>query len=87
MRSGDSGDPAAAPQLNEFVADASVLQRDSDTRYRLYSRVKMPWPLSDRDVLNQREISQVAATHVVSIVPPIVKQAGSNTVAVCKRSR
>jgi len=61
-------DPAAAPQLNEFVVKSEVEQRDSDTRYRLYMLTKMPWPLSDRDVLNQREITQDPGTHAVTVV-------------------
>jgi hypothetical protein len=61
-------DPATGPELNEFVVKAEVEQRDSDTRYRLYNLTKMPWPLSDRDVLNQREITQDPATHAVTIV-------------------
>lgn len=61
-------DPAALPQLNEFVVESKVEQRDSDTRYQLYNLTKMPWPLSDRDVLNQREITQDATTRAVTIV-------------------
>jgi hypothetical protein len=60
-------DPATGPQINEFVVKAEVEQRYSDTRYRLYNLTKMPWPLSDRDCLNQREISQDPATHAVTV--------------------
>ncbi|MDR3417278.1 MAG: START domain-containing protein [Nevskia sp.] len=61
-------DPATGPALNKFVAESTVTQRDSDTRYRLYNLTRMPWPLSDRDVLNQREITQDTATHAVTII-------------------
>ncbi len=61
-------DESVAPQLNEFVVKSSVVQRDSGTRYRLYTLTKMPWPLKDRDVLMQREISTDPASGVVTIV-------------------
>lgn len=60
-------DAAASPELNEFVAKASVEKRDSATRYQLYSLTDMPWPLTDRDVLTQREIVQDKATLAVTI--------------------
>ena len=60
-------DPAVASELNEFVAKTSVEQRDSDTRYRLYTLTKMPWPLTDRDVLMQREIAQDTRTGAVTV--------------------
>lgn len=61
-------DPAMGPKLNEFVVESKIKQRDSDTRYLLYSRISMPWPLSDRDVLNQRVITQDPNTLAVTIV-------------------
>jgi hypothetical protein len=60
-------DPAAAPQLNEFVEQSKVVQRDSASRYQVYTLTKMPWPLKDRDVLMQREIRRDAQTGVVTI--------------------
>lgn len=60
-------DIEASPQLNEFVAKAQVQERESATRYRVYSTMKMPWPISDRDILNQRELIQNPDTREVII--------------------
>lgn len=60
-------DPAAAPKLNEFVEESKVVQRDSASRYQVYTLTKMPWPLKDRDVLMQREIRRDARTGAVTI--------------------
>jgi hypothetical protein len=60
-------DAKAAPQLNEFVVESKVLQRDSEQRYQVYSLTKMPWPLKDRDVLTQRVIARDAQTGAVTI--------------------
>jgi hypothetical protein len=68
-------DVAAIPQLNEVVAEARVLQRDSATRYRIYAAMKMPWPVSNRDIINQREIRQDPAKHMISIVDTAVPEA------------
>ena len=67
-------DPAAAPELNEFVAKSTIEQRDSETRYRLYTLTKMPWPLTDRDALMQREIVQDAKTRVVTVTDTATDQ-------------
>lgn len=45
-------------ELNDVVRSASIRQHESDTRYQIYSVMAMPWPLADRDILNQREIRQ-----------------------------
>lgn len=68
-------DVSAIPQLNDVVAEARVLQRDSATRYRLYAAMKMPWPVSNRDIVNQREITQNPAKHMLSIVDTAVPDA------------
>jgi hypothetical protein len=60
-------DPAAAPRLNELVAESKVVQRESETRFQVYTLTKMPWPLKDRDVLTQRVIEHDAQTGVVTI--------------------
>jgi hypothetical protein len=60
-------DAEVAPQLNEFVVEAKVVQRDNDSRYRVYTTTKMPWPLKDRDVLTQRVITRDAQTGTVTI--------------------
>lgn len=69
-------DPTAAPRLNELVESSKVVQRDSATRYQVYTLTKMPWPLKDRDVLMQRQIERDARTGAVTIAD----QAASGTV-------
>lgn len=66
-------DPAASPELNEFVVESTVQNRERDTRYQLYTLTKMPWPLTDRDVLTQREIAQDSASAVVTITDTAVR--------------
>src|SRR3546814_5649098 len=51
-------DVPAITKLNDVVAKAEVTQRQSATRYRVYAAMKMPWPVSNRDIVNQREIRQ-----------------------------
>lgn len=60
-------DAGAAPQLNEFVENSSVERRESETRYQTYSQTRMPWPLTDRDVLMQRQIVQDRSSLAVTI--------------------
>ncbi|MDP9142665.1 MAG: hypothetical protein M3O62_17985 [Pseudomonadota bacterium] len=60
-------DPLATPELADIVEHSEVRDRESATRYQIYSMMKMPWPVSDRDILNQREISQDPKTHTVTI--------------------
>jgi len=60
-------DIPAIHELNEMVSTSSIPHRDSDTQYQLYSTIKMPWPLSDRDVLNLRTIVQDGNTLAVTI--------------------
>lgn len=82
-------DPAAAPALNEFVVESTVQNRDSDTRYQQYSLTKMPWPLTDRDVLMQREIAQDPATLAVTIADTAISEgmAEKKNLVRIKRSR
>lgn len=68
-------DVPAIPQLNDIVAEAKVIQRDSATRYRLYAAMKMPWPVSDRDIVNQREITQNPTTRAVTLVDTAIADA------------
>lgn len=65
-------DPAASPELNEFVVESIVQNRERDTRYQLYTLTKMPWPLADRDVLMQREIAQDPTTLAVIVTDTAV---------------
>lgn len=68
-------DISALPKLNDLVVKSEVLQRQSASHYRVYAAMKMPWPVSDRDILNQRDIHQDAATKVVTIVDAAVPDA------------
>jgi len=60
-------DVGAVSQLSDVVSEAEILRRQSDTRYQVYSVLKMPWPLDDRDLINQRELRQDPATLTVTI--------------------
>jgi hypothetical protein len=60
-------DPEASRELNELTVESKVVQRDSDTRYHLYNAMKLSWPVSDRDIVNLRQISQDPASGVVTI--------------------
>jgi hypothetical protein len=68
-------DVSAIPQLNDVVAEAKVVRRDSATHYQTYAAMKMPWPVSNRDIYNERAITQDAATHAVVIVDAAVADA------------
>ena len=56
-----------ARELSDLVETAEVTQRDSEARYRVYSTIDMPWPVGDRDIVTQREITQDPATLAVTI--------------------
>lgn len=60
-------DLSALPELTDVVAQADLQHRDSPTRYQFYSVMKLPWPVSNRDILNQREIAQDPVSRVVTI--------------------
>lgn len=60
-------DVPALSELNEYVSKAEVRNRESDLRYQIYTQTKMPWPVSDRDILNQRNIAQDSKTLAVTI--------------------
>lgn len=60
-------DVAVLHELTDVVAHSEITHRDSDTRYQVYSMMKMPWPISNRDILNQREITQNTSTLTVTI--------------------
>lgn len=59
-------DVGAIPQLSDVVSEAKIQQRDSETRFQVYSVLKMPWPVSDRDMVNQIEIRQDPQTLAVT---------------------
>ncbi|QQD17280.1 hypothetical protein I6N98_13010 [Spongiibacter nanhainus] len=56
-----------APKLSDVVRNSAIEQRESATRYRIYTVMDMPWPLSDRDSFNQRVIEHDADSGVVTI--------------------
>jgi len=60
-------DISARHELTDVVSEAQIEHRDSDTRYQVYSAMKMPWPIADRDILNQREIVQDGNSLAVTI--------------------
>src|SRR3546814_12818819 len=60
-------DVPAITKLNDVVAKAEVTQRQSATRYRVYAAMKMPWPVSNRAIANQREIRHNPVPQVVTI--------------------
>lgn len=68
-------DITAIPKLNDVVAKAEVMQRQSATRYRVYAAMKMPWPVSDRDIVNQRQIRQDPTSFVVTITDTALRNA------------
>ena len=68
-------DIAAQGELNEYVSQATVQNRESDTRYQIYALTKMPWPVSNRDVVNQRSIAQDPSSLVVTITDTAVDKA------------
>lgn len=57
----------SAPKLSDVVRHSTIAHRDSDTQFRIYSVLDMPWPLSDRDSLNQRVVQLDAESGVVTI--------------------
>jgi hypothetical protein len=60
-------DIAASRELTDVVSEARIQHRDSDCQYQIYSAMKMPWPITDRDILNQREIKQDKSSLAVTI--------------------
>jgi len=60
-------DPAATHEMNDLTVESKIVQRDSDTRYHLYNAMKLSWPVSDRDIVDQRQISQDPASLAVTI--------------------
>jgi hypothetical protein len=66
-------DIEASREMMQLPTDASIYDRESDTRYRWYSKVDMPWPMTDRDILNQREIVQGTGSGSVTITDTALK--------------
>lgn len=60
-------DVSAMSQLSDVISEAMVLTQQSATRSQVYSVLKMPWPLDDRDMVNQREVRQDSVTLAVAI--------------------
>lgn len=55
------------PKLNKIISTASVHQQLSETESLVYLQMNMPWPVSDRDVLNRRQVRQDERTMVVEL--------------------
>ena len=68
-------DVPAITQLNDVVAEAKIVKRSDATHYRMYAAMKMPWPVSNRDIYNDRVLTQDAATRVVRITDSAVTDA------------
>ncbi|MGH8517667.1 MAG: START domain-containing protein [Panacagrimonas sp.] len=66
-------DASALPELNDFVVSTTVQNRQSATRYQMYSLTRMPWPLKDRDIVVQREIVQDPATLAVTVTDTAIQ--------------
>jgi hypothetical protein len=60
-------DPRAQGKLEERVTQAEIQHRESETRYQLHARLRMPWPVSDRDIVNLRTIVQDPVSLAVTI--------------------
>jgi hypothetical protein len=68
-------DIPASRELTDVVSEAEIQHRESDTRYQVYSAMKMPWPIADRDILNQREITQDKNSLAVTITDVAIQDA------------
>jgi hypothetical protein len=68
-------DVRASRELIDVVSEAEIQHRESDTRYQIYSAMKLPWPISARDILNQREIKQNKSSLAVTITDVAVQDA------------
>lgn len=55
------------PKLNRIISSARVHQQLSETESLVYLQMNMPWPVSDRDVLNRRQVRQDERTMVVEL--------------------
>ena len=62
-----------APKLSDVVRNSTIEQRESETRYSIYTVMDMPWPLSDRDSFNQRVIEHDAESGLVTITDTATK--------------
>lgn len=55
------------PVLNKIISAAEVHQQLDQTTSLVYMQMNMPWPVSDRDVLNRRHVRQCADSFVVEL--------------------
>lgn len=60
-------DIEARSLLSDTVSEATILRRESDTRFQVYSVMNAPWPFANRDMLNQCEIAQDPQSLAVTI--------------------
>lgn len=50
------------PEWVDAVSSARVIKRESDTTYYIHLKVKLPFPVSDRDIVQRIEINQLSDT-------------------------
>lgn len=55
------------PKLNKVISSARVHERISETESVIHVEMDMPWPVSDRDVVNRRQWQQDAGSKVVTM--------------------
>lgn len=60
-------DVDAAHELSDVISEAKIVHRDSETHYRYYSAMDLPWPVSDRDMVDDCRITQDEQTLAVTI--------------------
>lgn len=58
----------AASQLNPFVKETRLLSSRDATHYDFYTLIDLPWPMSDRDIVNRHSLEQDARSLMVTIV-------------------
>lgn len=66
-------DPTATSRLNDLVKEAKITQRDSDSQYRIYMLIEMPWPLKDRYALMQRRIEHESSSGRIMIIDEAIE--------------
>jgi hypothetical protein len=59
-------DIPAAVELNSMVNESRVIERQGPRRLRTYAAMDMPWPVSDRDLVNDRTIEVDSRTRAIT---------------------
>lgn len=55
------------PKLNKIISSAELHEKLSETESLVYLQMDMPWPVSDRDVLNRRQVHQDERSKIVRL--------------------